>query len=149
MTFMLWLSTVSFKFESYLGDFPKVSTGWPDHCCWTSHFAAISFFREFLLKSHLLHAYYLEFDKSGWIVLIKSEILIMTGMIWPVSSDKWKEPKLWRMWEVLGFKRGIRVSLCSSSNSSTPLISLFPKNYFSTYLTHSLLEILPKNAFWS
>ena len=87
MICMLWLSTVSFKFESYLGDFPKVSTGWPDHCCWTIHFAAISFFQEFLLKSHLLYAYYLEFDKSGWIVLMKSEILIMTGMVWPVSSS--------------------------------------------------------------
>ena len=31
---------------------------------------------------------------SGWIVLIKSEILIMTGMVWPVSSDKWKAPLL-------------------------------------------------------
>ena len=27
-----------------------------------------------------------------WIVLIKSEILIATGMVWPVSSDKWKAP---------------------------------------------------------
>ena len=83
---MAFKINVSFKFQSYLGDFPKVSTGWPDLCCWTSHFAAISFFQEFLLKSHLLYAYYLEFDKSGWIVLIKSEILIMTGMVWPVSS---------------------------------------------------------------
>ena len=83
---MAFKINVSFKFQSYLGDFPKVSTGWPDLCCWTSHSAAISFFQEFLLKSHLLYAYYLEFDKSGWIVLIKSEILIMTGMVWPVSS---------------------------------------------------------------
>ena len=31
---------------------------------------------------------------SGCIVLIKSEILIMTGMVWLVSSDKWKAPLL-------------------------------------------------------
>ena len=89
------------QFQIWIILFLKVSTGWPDHCCWTSHFAAISFFQELLLKSHLLHAYYLEFYRSGWIVLIKSEILIMTGMVWPVSSDKWKAPKLWSMREVL------------------------------------------------
>ena len=44
------------------------------------------------MKTHLLRAYYLRFDWSGWIVLIKSEILIATGMVWPVSSDKWKAP---------------------------------------------------------
>ena len=44
------------------------------------------------MKIHLLHAYYLRFDWSGWIVLIKSGILIATGMVWPVSSDKWKAP---------------------------------------------------------
>ena len=27
---------------------------------------------------------------SGWIALIKSEILIMTGMAWQVSSFKWQ-----------------------------------------------------------
>ena len=29
--------------------------------------------------------------RSDWIVLIKSEILITTGMVWPVSSDKWSD----------------------------------------------------------
>ena len=33
-----------------------------------------------LLKTHLLRAYYLGFDSCGLIVLIKSEILITTGM---------------------------------------------------------------------
>ena len=37
-------------------------------------------------------AYCFGFDWSGWIVLIKSEILITTGMVWPVSSGKWKRP---------------------------------------------------------
>ena len=46
----------------------------------------------FFMKTHLLRAYYSRFDWSGWIVLIKSEILIATGMVWPVSSDKWKAP---------------------------------------------------------
>ena len=42
----------------------------------------------FKKKKHLLRAYYLGFDWSGWIVFTKSEILITTGMVWPVSSDK-------------------------------------------------------------
>ena len=45
-----------------------------------------------MLNNHLLRAYYLGFDRSSWIVLIKSEILITTGMVWPVRSDKWKVP---------------------------------------------------------
>ena len=45
-----------------------------------------------LVKNHLLRAYCLGFDWPGWIVLIRSEILITTGMVWPVSSDKWKAP---------------------------------------------------------
>ena len=70
--------------------FLKVRTGMPDHGR-TSHFhKAISFFQEFLLKNHLLCASYLGFDISGWIVLIKSESLLTTGMVWLVSSDKWK-----------------------------------------------------------
>ena len=38
--------------------------------------------------SHQLHAYYLGIYWSGWIVLIKNEILITTEMVWPASSDK-------------------------------------------------------------
>ena len=44
------------------------------------------------MKNVLLRAYYLGFDWSGWKVLIKSEIIIATGMVWPVRSDKWKAP---------------------------------------------------------
>ena len=45
------------------------------------------------MKTHFRCAYYSKFDGSDWIVLIKSEILIATGMVrWPVSSDKWKAP---------------------------------------------------------
>ena len=51
-----------------------------------------AFSKGFLLKTHLLREYYLEFDWCSWIVLIKSEILITMGMIWRVSSDKWKAP---------------------------------------------------------
>ena len=54
-----------------------------------------AFFQEFLMKNHLFCESYLGFHRSGWIVLIKSEILIMTGMVWPVSSDKWKAPCVW------------------------------------------------------
>ena len=44
------------------------------------------------MKNYFLHARYLGFDLSGWITLIKIEILITTGMTWPVISDKWKAP---------------------------------------------------------
>ena len=46
----------------------------------------------FLLKVHLLRTYCLGRDWSSWIVLVKSEILNMTGMTWLVSSDKWRAP---------------------------------------------------------
>ena len=64
------------------GRFPFVKTGRTDHGR-TSQF-------ENEMKNVLLRAYYLGFDWSGWRVLIKSEIIIATGMVWPVRSDKWK-----------------------------------------------------------
>jgi len=48
--------------------------------------------QSFWWKNHLLRAYYLGFVWSGWIVLIKKEILIVTGIVWPVSYSKWKAP---------------------------------------------------------
>ena len=82
----IWIS------GAILGHFPFVRTGRPDHCR-TSHFnCEIGFFRGFLPKNYLLPAHCLGFDWSGWIVLINSEILITTGMVWPVSSDKWEAP---------------------------------------------------------
>ena len=57
---------------------------------------ALKLFKEFFAEKATLfgcfRACYLGFDWSSWIVLIKSEILITTRMVWPVSSDKWKEP---------------------------------------------------------
>ena len=86
------------KPKSHLGRFPFVTTGRPDHCR-TSHFnREIGFFRGFLLKNYLLPAHCLGFDWSGWIVLINSEILITTGMVWPV--------KFWQMESAL--KKRIR-----------------------------------------
>ena len=70
------------------------ATGWPDHG-WTSQFSIEAFQRVFAEKPTpfgCFRACYLGFDWSSWIVLIKSEILITTRMIWPVSSDKWKVP---------------------------------------------------------
>ena len=50
----------------------------------TRHFQnEISFFQE---ENHVLPAYYLVFEWSGWIV--KSQILLTTGMIW--LSDKYE-----------------------------------------------------------
>ena len=74
------------------GAFQKVRTGRLDHGR-TGHFEnEIGFFHEFLMKNDFLRAYYLGFDWSGWIALIKGKILITKGMSWPVSSDKWKAP---------------------------------------------------------
>ena len=71
----------------------KVRTGRPDHGR-TGHFEnEVGFFHEFLMKNDFLRAYYLGFDWSGWIALIKGKILITKGMSWPVSSDKWKAPQ--------------------------------------------------------
>ena len=75
-----------------LGRFPFVRTGWPDHYATSRFDNEIRFFREFLPNNHFLGAYYLGFDWSGWRDLIKMEILIALGMVWPVSSDKWKAP---------------------------------------------------------
>ena len=63
-----------------LGRFPKVRTGRVDHDR-TRHFEnKIGFFQEFLMKNDFLGAYYLGFDWSGWIALIKSTILVTKGM---------------------------------------------------------------------
>ena len=81
--------------HALLARFPKVITDRLDHS-WTSHFDNEKcFFPRVLMKNHLFCESYLGFHRSGWIVLIKSEILIMTGMVWPVSSDKWKAPCVW------------------------------------------------------
>ena len=45
------------------------------------------------MKNDFLRAYYLGFDWSGWIALIKSKVVITKGMSWPGSSDKWKAPE--------------------------------------------------------
>ena len=60
---------------------------WPDQSFWQSDKLFPRVFADLLI---LLRANYLGFNISGWVVLIKSEILITTGMVWPVSSDKWK-----------------------------------------------------------
>ena len=66
-----------------------VRTGRQDHCR-TSRLLAneIGFFQSFFFASSI------GFDWSGWIVFIKSEIFITTGMAWPVSSDKCKVPSV-------------------------------------------------------
>ena len=49
-----------------------------------------AFFKGFLLKKLSASCIILRIWLIGWTVLIKSEILIATGMVWPVSSDKRK-----------------------------------------------------------
>ena len=76
--------------ESVLSGFSKVGTG-RLYNGWSSHFDnEIGFSQEFLLKNHLLLSCYLGFDWSGWTGLIERLIIIATGMVWPVISDKWK-----------------------------------------------------------
>ena len=101
--------------SSFLGPFPFVRTGQPDHYR-TSYFDnEIGFFQGFLLKNHLLPTHYLGFDWSSWIVLINSQILITKERAWPVSSDKWKAP-LVREWML---NRGSsKISITFSSNES-------------------------------
>ena len=77
------------------------------HCSTSQFENEIGFFQEFLLKDHLLRAYYSGFDWSGRRVLIKREIITATGMVWPVSSDKWKAPQV--PWSTMWFfKRSVR-----------------------------------------
>ena len=77
------------------GHFPFIRTGWLDNG-WTSQFEnEIGFFQECLLTTHLLRAYYLGFDWSGWKRFDSKwnpHFVIMTGRVWPVSSDNWKVP---------------------------------------------------------
>ena len=62
---------------------------WPDRPFWTWN----RLFQEFLMKNDFrLRGCCLGFDWSSVIALIKSEILITTGMVWQVSSDKSKRP---------------------------------------------------------
>ena len=59
---------------------------------WTSQLAnEIDFFQKVLLKNHLLHAYFLGFDWSGWIALIKSKNSHydgngLAGQFWQMES---------------------------------------------------------------
>ena len=61
--------------------------------------------QEYLLKNRLL--LHLGFDRSGWMLLIKSEILITTGIVWAVSSDK---PKA--RWELRRYVAQVRFISC-------------------------------------
>ena len=64
-----------------MGHFPKVRTSQLDHGS-TGHFEyELGFFQEFLMKNDFLHAFYLGFDWSVLIAMIKSEILTTTE--WP------------------------------------------------------------------
>jgi len=59
----------------------------------TRHFGnEIGFSQEVLLKKPSPLCTLFRINSSGWLVLIKSEILITMGMGWPDSSDKWKAP---------------------------------------------------------
>ena len=96
-----WVEQENWKWSKHDVEAVKQQTDCTHHArSWSTELAGrnsqlaneMGFFQRVLLKNHLLCAYCLGFDWSGWIVLIKSEILITTGMVWPVSSGKWKRP---------------------------------------------------------
>ena len=67
---------------------PKVSTGWLNHDQTSQFENEIGFFKERLLKTvSLMQTIQDVTHLSSWIVLIKSKILIMIEMVWPVGSD--------------------------------------------------------------
>ena len=96
-----WVEQENWKWSKHDVEAVKQQTDCTHHArSWSTELAGrnsqlaneMGFFQRVLLKNHLLRAYCSRFDWSGWIVLIKSEILITTGMVWPVSSGKWKVP---------------------------------------------------------
>ena len=96
-----WVEQENWKWSKHDVEAVKQQTDCTYHArSWSTELAGrnsqlaneMGFFQRVLFKNHLLRAYCLGFDWSGWIVLIKSEILITTGMVWPVSSGKWKRP---------------------------------------------------------
>ena len=77
----------------FLGRFPLVETDRPDQG-WSSHFDnEIGFFQEiFAEKPSPLWVVFRIWMIWLDISLIQSDILVTTGIVWPVSSDKWKRP---------------------------------------------------------
>ena len=102
----------------------------------------IGFFQEFLRKNHLLHAYYLRLDWSGWLVLNKSEILITTGMVWPASSDNWVNyvAKMFTIFQQRSFRFRIR-DLKPSYNGRVLLSDQYVTGYFL-----EKLKVRPRNS---
>ena len=61
---LLMMNTIHYRgsIHFFLGRFPFDRTGRPDHCSTSQFENKIGFFQEFLLKDHLLRAYYSVFD---------------------------------------------------------------------------------------
>ena len=106
------------------GSFPKVRTSRLDHGRTSHSENEIGFFQEFLMQNDFLRAYYLGFDWSGWIALIKSKILIMKGMSWPGSSDKWKAPWV-NSWHFA--THWFPVKLCLRNDHRNSILRMCPK----------------------
>ena len=81
----------------------RKSTAWNPESTGTFHLSELAGRTiarpEFLLKNHLPRAYYLGFDWSGLIVLIKREIIICdgNGLAGPVLTKR-KAPQDWLGW---------------------------------------------------
>ena len=71
---------MSFPEVSVSGCFPKVKTGQLD-CGRISHFENEKrFFHEFVMKNHLLHTYYLGFDRFCWMILVSTGNSMIFGI---------------------------------------------------------------------
>ena len=119
-----WIQTLNL-IAADSGRFPFVRTGRLDHCPTSRFDNEIRFFQEFLLNNHFLGAYYLGFDWSGWRDLIGMEIRIALGMIWPVSSDKWRAPS------VTHFSEPVRPAL-------SPMLTDMISDYFISIFVTSI-----------
>ena len=88
-----------------LGRFPFVRTGWPDLYLTSQLANEIGFFQRVLAEKSSPSCILFRIWLIWLIVLIKSEILISTGTVWPVSSDKWKAPLEMKFWGIKGRMR--------------------------------------------
>ena len=86
--------------------------------------------------------FFQEFLRSGWLVLNKSEILITTGMVWPVSSDNWVNyvPKMFTIFQQRSFRFRIR-DLKPSYNGRVLLSDQYVTGYFL-----EKLKVRPQNS---
>ena len=73
---------------------PHTQGAFQKSASWTIAGLVILTMKKALNKKKTLLCIPVTIIRSDEVVLIKSEILIGTGMVWSVSSDKWKRPSV-------------------------------------------------------